>query len=385
MRGTRVRKLGAAVGVVALALAATAAPASAHGGSSHDVPSKEWRSHDGPWKHWPGHDHPSHGGGEPVVSAPIAEGLAGPLQFEVSDRGSILVGQSFAGTITKIDSNGTRTDLLTGAAVDGVSAGAFGSVIYTNSNPEEGFAELKVRLPSGATKTITDLHYAEETRNPDQHQSYGLQGLTPECAAQIPADAGLLPYQGVVDSHPYAVTPVWGGWLVADAGANAILHVSWWGKVRTVAVLPPQAPVTVTAEAAAANELPSCVAGKQWVTEPVPTDVEVGRDGLYVSTLPGGPEDPSFGARGSVYKVNPWSGSVKQIATGFAGAVNLAISPWGQIYVSELFGNQVSKIVNGHPDPVVSLPMPSGLEWSRGKLYVATNSLDAGAIQTISF
>jgi hypothetical protein len=29
--------------------------------------------------------------------------------------------------------------------------------------------------------------------------------------------------------------------------------------------------------------------------------------------------------------------------------------------------------------------MPSALEWSRGKLYVSTNSLDAGAIQTISF
>ncbi len=384
MRGTRVRKLGAAVGVVALALAATAAPASAHGGSSHDVPSKEWRSHDGPWRHWPGHGHPSHGG-EPVVSAPIAEGLVGPLQIDVSDRGKVLVGQSFAGTITQIDSNGARTDLLTGAAVDGVSYGAFGSVIYTNSNPEEGFAELKVRLPNGSTKTIADIRAYEASRNPDQKQTYGLQGLTPECAAQLPPEVPLAPYQGVVDSHPYAITPVWGGWLVADAGANAILKVSWWGKVSTVAVLPPQAPVTVTPEAAAANQLPPCVAGTQYVTEPVPTDVEVGRDGLYVTTLPGGPEDPSFGARGSVYKVNPWSGSVKQIATGFAGAVNLAISPWGQIYVSELFGNQVSKVVNGHPEPVVSLPMPSALEWSRGKLYVATNSLDAGAIQTISF
>ncbi len=383
MRGSKIRRLCAGVGVVGLLVAATAAPASAHGGSSHDVPSKEWR-HDGPWRHWSQH-HPPHSGSEPVVSAPIAQGLAGPLQFEVSDSGKILVGQSFAGTVTKIDPDGTRTDLFGGVSVDGVSAGAFGTVIYTNSNPDEGFAELKVRTPSGATKTIADIHAYEASHNPDQHQSYGLQGLTPECAAQLPPDAGLLPYQGLVDSHPYAVTPVWGGWLVADAGANAIFDVSWWGKVRTVAVLPPQAPVTITAEAAAANQLPACIAGSQYVTEPVPTDVEVGRDGIYVSTLPGGPEDPSFGARGSVYKISPWNGSVQQIATGFAGATNLAISPWGQIYVSELFGNQVSKIVNGHPEPVVSVPSPSGLEWSRGKLYVATNSLDNGTIQTISF
>jgi hypothetical protein len=383
MRGSRFRKALAGVGVIALALAATAAPAAAHGWSSHDVPSKEWRGHDGPWHHWPSHGH-GHGG-EPVVSAPLAEGLAGPLQFEVSDRGQVLVGQSFAGTVTTIDRDGTRKDLFGGVAVDGVSAGRWGSVIYTNSNPDEGFAELKIHLPNGTDKTIADVHQYEATRNPDQHQSYGLQGLTPECAAQLPPDAGLLPYQGIVDSHPYAVTPVWGGWLVADAGANAILKVSWWGDVHTVAVLPPQAPITVTAEGAAADGLPACVAGTKFVAEPVPTDVEVGRDGLYVSTLPGGPEDPGLGARGSVYKVNPWNGSVKQIATGFAGAVNLAISPWGQIYVSELFGNQVSTIVHGQPQPVVSLPSPSGLEWSRGKLYVATSSLDAGAIQTISF
>jgi hypothetical protein len=383
MRGSRFRKVFAGVGVVALALAATAAPAAAHGWSSHDVPSRTWRSHDGPWKHWPSHGH-GHGG-EPVVSAPIAQGLAGPLQFEVSDRGNILVGQSFAGTVTSIDPNGTRKDLFGGVAVDGVSAGRWGSVIYTNSNPDEGFAELKIRLPNGVTKTIADIHRYEADHNPDRHQSYGLQGLTPDCAAQLPPDAGLVPYQGIVDSHPYAVTPIWGGWLVADAGANAILKVSWWGNVSTVAVLPPQAPVTVTAEGAAADGLPPCVAGSQFVAEPVPTDVEVGRDALYVSTLPGGPEDPSLGARGSVYRVNPWNGSAKQIATGFAGAANLAVSPWGQIYVSELFGNQVSKVVNGHPEPVVSLPSPSGLEWSRGKLYVATSSLDAGAIQTISF
>ena len=123
-----------------------------------------------------------------------------------------------------------------------------------------------------------------------------------------------------------------------------------------------------------------------FVAEPVPTDVEVGRNGsLYVSTLPGGPEDPSLGARGGVYKVNPWNGKSKQIASGLAGAANLAISPWGTIFVSELFGNQVSMIVHGAPVPIASVPSPSALEWSHGKLYVATNSFEVGKIQTISF
>ena len=105
---------------------------------------------------------------------------------------------------------------------------------------------------------------------------------------------------------------------------------------------------------------------------------------LYVSTLPGGPEDPSLGARGSVYKINPWNGRVKQLATGFAGATNLAISNRGDIYVSELFGNQVSKVVGDHGVPVVSVPSPTGLEWANGRLYASINSLDAGQIVTIT-
>jgi hypothetical protein len=156
------------------------------------------------------------------------------------------------------------------------------------------------------------------------------------------------------------------------------------GNVKTVAVLPPQSPVIATAAAAETAGLPPCVVGATFVAEPVPTDVEVGHDGsLYVSTLPGGPEDSSLGARGSVYKVNPWTGTSTLIATGLLGAVNLALSPSGTIYVSELFGDQVSKIVNGSPVPVVSVPQPSALEWSRGRLYVATDSFGSGKIQTI--
>jgi hypothetical protein len=68
---------------------------------------------------------------------------------------------------------------------------------------------------------------------------------------------------GLPPSHPYVVASLGrGSWAVADAGANAILKVSATGQV--------------------------------------PTDVEVGPLGQpWVSTLPGGPEDPSLGARGS--------------------------------------------------------------------------------------
>ena len=39
----------------------------------------------------------------PTLSAPIAQGLAGPLQLAVDDHGSVYVSQAFAGLLTKID------------------------------------------------------------------------------------------------------------------------------------------------------------------------------------------------------------------------------------------------------------------------------------------
>jgi len=330
---------------------------------------------------------------DPVVSDPIVDGLAGPLQFEVGPKGKILVGQSFSGTVSEVDRTGNVTDLFNDPGVDGVARGPWGSVLYTHTEgigpdaPPDAIpvGELRLRTAKGEVTTIASTRDFEEARNPDSKNSYGFSGLSDECAANFPPDAGILPYTGIVDSHPYAITPVKGGWLVADAGGNDILHVDWRGKVRVVAVLPPQAPVTVSEEAATANELPPCVVGAQYVAEPVPTDVEVGPDGhLYVSTLPGGPEDPSLGARGGVYKVNPWNGKSRKIADGFAGATNLAVTPWGTIYVSELFGGQVSKVVKGGPKPVAMLPSPAALEWANGKLYVGTDAFGSGKIQTIT-
>lgn len=343
--------------------------------------------------HAGGHDYGRHHRHhhEPVVSEPIVEGLAGPLQFEVDD-GRILVGQAFSGTVSRIGRDGSVTDLFNQPGVEGVARGPWGSVIatYTAGNSPEDppdapkFGQLRLYKRSGEMKVIADTRAYEEHRNPDGRKHYGLMGLSEECAAMLPPEGGILPYKGIVDSHPYAVTPVKGGWLVADAGANDILFVSWSGWVKTVATLPPEPPVTVTAEAAAANQLPPCVEGASYVAEAVPTDVEVGPDGmLYVSTLPGGPENPTLGARGAVYRINPWNGHVRRIGSGFAGAANLAVTPWGDVYVSELFGGQVSKLVHGGPEPIAALRAPAALEWDCGRLYVGYDSFGSGKIATI--
>ncbi len=105
---------------------------------------------------------------------------------------------------------------------------------------------------------------------------------------------------------------------------------------------------------------------------------------VYVTSLPGGPENPSLGARGAVYRVNPATGSVTRIGSGFTGATGLAISPAGRIYVAELFGNQISALNNGGPQPLVNVNAPAALEWANGKLYATIDAFGSGAVVTIS-
>ena len=323
------------------------------------------------------------------LSDPIATGLAGPLQIAVGTDGTIYVGQAFAGLLSSIDNKGQHILAAVEGEVAGVAANGPGSVTFTSSiggGPESPPTATNVsRLNrDGSTRVLGDLLTYEQTVNPDQHNSYGFQGLSAACAAMVPPEiGGGDPYPGLIDSHPYSVAiGERGRRFVADAAGNSILRVSESGEISTVAVLPAQ-PFIVNAGVAAGLGLPECTIGKAYNFEPVPTDVEVGADGmLYVTTLPGGPEDASLGARGSVYKVNPYSGAMARIATGFLGATNLALGR-GTIYVSELFANRVSRVVNGGAQVVVSVNEPAGLEYANGKLYVSYNVFGDGSIATI--
>ena len=312
----------------------------------------------------------------------IVDGLGGPLQFQVAHDGSILVGQSMAGIVSRVSRHGTVTDLVSdpGQDLSGVAIGAFGSTYFTRTGTD-GTAKLRRRDRNGHLHTVADIGAYEATVNPDHVNSYGFQGLSQECSDQLPPD--FRQQNGGIESHPYAIANTVFGQFVADAAGNDILFVDLRGRVHTVAVLPPQ-PLLATPEVVAGQGLPECVTGATYNFDPVPTDVEVGRDGkLYVTTLPGGPEDASLGARGSVYRINPWTGGEHRVATGFLGATNLAISPHGTIFVAELFANQVSKVVAGHPQVVASLPSPAGVEWARGRLYVSTDVFGSGKIVTL--
>jgi hypothetical protein len=282
------------------------------------------------------------------------------------------------------------------ADIGGVLSSRHG-VAYTTTNFEAAggpTAELKFVKKDGTVKTIADLRAFEEANNPDGDTTYGFLDLDAACTAELEATLPpevlgfLLPYTGIVDAHPYALAKApRGGWYVADAGGNDILWVSPRGRIKVVYVAEPQL-TEATPELVAALEgsfegldVPDCVLGSTYAFEPVPTDVEVARSGhLYVSQLPGGPEDPSAGARGSVVRVNPWNGHDKVVATGLAGATNVALGRHGEVYVAEMFGNRISVVKHHRVRTVVELPTPAAVEYVRGKLVVSANVFEDGQI-----
>lgn len=351
-----------------------------------------------------------------TVSEPLAEGLAGPVGLSVNLNGSIYVGELFSGNLTKIDPAGERTTVTSVPAgpegpsggIAGVEATRLAQAAYVTSGGTEAgpFGELRAFNYRGESRLLADLAAYEREENPDAGVRYGFLDLPATCALtgfDLPfVREG---YAGIVESNPYAVTSDPGGWVVADAAGNTLISVRRNGDVSTLAVLPRQE-VEVTAEVRAAinatitqgnegNEpadpdmplLPACVEGSTFAFEPVPTDVEMGPDGLlYVTTLPGGPESPELGPRGKVYSVDRRTGEVEEVASGFFAATNLTVADDGTVYVAELFGGRVSRVVDGEPELVVEVPTPGALDWHRGALYASIGvfSEEGGSVVRIT-
>ncbi|MBT2503862.1 ScyD/ScyE family protein [Curtobacterium sp. ISL-83] len=357
------RHIIGAAAAIALAITAVAAPAQAHGRDPH-LPDLSLGA-----------------------ATTLASGLVSPLGLEVERSGRIDVTQNFAGRLNGVTPGRGTTTLAT--ATTGQEIGAVSSrhgTVYSAQNDQpHGIARLMALPPRGAARQVADLGAYEARVNPDHVNQYGFRGLPASCAAQISptGPAGPASYHGLVDSHPYASLALRSGVYVADAGGNDILRVGYDGRVSTVAVLPAQPPLTVTAATAAGFGFPSCVIGYRYAFEPVPTDVEQGPDGwLYVTALPGGPESAALGARGSVYRVNPWDGAVRLVARGFVGATNLAVDQrTGMLLVTELFGGpagtgQISLVApwSGRVVQTFAVPSPGAVELRDGSVYATIDA-----------
>lgn len=318
---------------------------------------------------------------------PLAQGLVGPLAFDMDSAGNAIVGQSFIGQVTAVSRNGEVAPVFSssGAAVGGVARGR-GGLVYVTERTDQGGPGTPVTLSTlsqvraGRVKPLADILAFETAANPDQANTYGIPVISDACAAQLPGPAT---YTGGVDTNAYALATQGNTIYIADAGANAVFASNLQGDLRTVAVLPPQ-PAIITPALAGALGLPDCAIGLTYNFEPVPTDVEIGPGGvLYVTTLPGGPENPSAGARGALWTIDPRTGAATLVAGGLAGATDLALGRGGTVFVTELYANRVSRISGGTVTPLIDLPAPVAAEFAGGRLYVTYNAFGNGTLAQI--
>jgi hypothetical protein len=319
----------------------------------------------------------------PAQAAPtpttLVQHLVGPLSLSV-DHGHIYVSQSFAGKLTRYNVDGSggtnlfvRNPDIDIEAVEARGPGTLFTVTGTTSGGQK-FAQVLHLTNSGKKRTVANMRGFEVNNNPDHGKVYGFRDLSNSCAAKVPAQVGGKPYRGKVDSHPYGEARRHNGTiLVADAGGNDLLRVTPGGTISVVAVLPAQ-PLKVTNANRSSVGLPKCTVGHKYYFEAVPTDVEVRGHFAYVTTLPGGPEDPSLGARGKVYRFNLSNGNRKRLGGHFLGATGVAVSTTGRVYVAELFGNRISTISNHKRKTVLSVPSPAAIEWHNGHIFATSNA-----------
>lgn len=276
----------------------------------------------------------------------VAGGLLSPLSLDVTPKGAVWFSQNFSGALMRARPGKPARVVHQAAKGTEVGAVSFHRGVTTFAvTTSKGRTALMTRSRSGKVEQVANLFAHESKDNPDGAYTYGFTDLDPECEDRLPRF--LKPYEGIVESHPYASVTRGRSTYVADAAGNTILAVSRDGAVETVAALPPQ-PATITAEAAEANGLPDCVVGHDYHFEAVPTDVEKGSDGmLYVTTLPGGPEDPSLGARGAIHRVDPATGDVETLVRRLLSPTGLAIADNGDMYVAQLFRNRISRVEAG--------------------------------------
>lgn len=312
-------------------------------------------------------------GGAHAEPRTLTTAVQAPFHLAMSN-GSVLVADGGLDVVGKIGAGGRLVTVARGpqpGEVAGVATGADGAIAYTFTAYADGSTGATVRTGS-ATTTVSTSSF-EAANNPDRGHHYGVKNPTQCQIDAIKAIGGQPRYHGLIDSHPYDIINLGSDYVIADAAGNDLLRMKPDGSLSVLSALPVQ-PFTFTPDVVASLGLPDCMNNVTYKFEPVPTGLSMGADGwIYVSMLPGGPEDPSFGARGSVYKVNPATGQALRVATGFSGATDVSVGAGGNVYVAELFAGQVTRIApNGTRSVVTSLPGVVSVEYGSGHLYAGT-------------
>ena len=291
----------------------------------------------------------------------VADGLANPRHLTFGPDGALYVAEAGAGGSGICIPGPEGIDQCFG------ETGAITRVEFDAGWMPTGQAQIITGLPSlgdeGTGNAATGAH-AVAFDGADMYALTGLGGnptLRDSCGALEPVGgdfAQLLstgpgdafaawvdlgdyerdenPDGGMVDTNPFYLLRVTDGFLVADAGANALLHVTDAGVISTVAVFPDR---MIEFPPGTGNMIP---------LQAVPTAVVVGPDGAYyVGQLTGGPF-PAGAA--NVWRVEPGS-DPEVYAEGFTNILDLDFAADGSLYVLEMATNGLA---SGDPTGAVT-------------------------------
>jgi hypothetical protein len=224
-------------------------------------------------------------------------------------------------------------------------------------------------------------------------------------------EARVNPDGGEIDSNPFNVAALGGGRaLVADAAANALLHVGRRGHVDWVATLPEQSVPTRNAKriAGCPDAEPDlqfvCELLRRMRAEAVATSVAVGPDGAYyVGELKGFPAPLR---RSRIWRIEPGtrhaecgsSPACTIVGRGFTSIVDLSFRRDGSLQIVEFdeasflaaeFGQATLGSVNScnidtwSCEVVASLPLPTGVDSTRRHIYATMLALVPGEADVV--
>jgi hypothetical protein len=186
-----------------------------------------------------------------------------------------------------------------------------------------------------------------------------------------------------IDTNPVGMVRDGEGYVLADAGGNAVVRASHKGTFTTVTPLPPGS--------ALAPPFLGLPPGTQIPTDAVPTSVVQGPDGAYyISQLTGFPFEKGDA---NIWRVVPGQPATVW-ASGLTNLTDLAFAPDGSLYAVEISSNglltgpigALVKITPGgssHQTVIGGLFAPYGVAFGNGAAYVSTCTVCFGGGEVI--
>jgi hypothetical protein len=333
---------------------------------------------------------------EPEV---VASGLDNPRHVTFSPEGALYVAEAgrggtvscavhpelgefclgFSGAISRIWDDGSVEQVVTGLpSIQSESEGLGPSDIVFTGNQK---FVVSIGL-GGSDEFRSDFGPAGAWLGTLLTGKLGKDGVT--LFADVLANEAVANPDGTdIDSNPVGMVRQGEGYVLADAGANAVVRASHKGTFTTVTTLPPGS--------ALAPPFLGLPPGTQIPTDAVPTAVVQGPDGAYyISQLTGFP----FEAGDS----NIWrivSGEAATIyASGLTNVTDLAFGPDGTLYAVEIASEgllngpvgglvEITPGASEHEYVASGLFAPYGVAIASGSAYVSTCSVCVGGGEVV--